>query len=95
LLACWSGGYDHLIAFWEPEDPILRPHHGGGSRRDWRQQYWLSPLPPPGELLFACEWPAIELELATATIDAGVLLDAVTRGSPIWPAAGPHQPDAI
>src|ERR1700733_134487 len=39
-----------------PDGPVLRARGGGGSRSAWRQQYWLWPLPPPGDVVFACEW---------------------------------------
>jgi hypothetical protein len=76
-----------------PDGPVLRPHGGGGSRSAWRQHYWLWRLPPPGELLFACEWPDLKLDLTTATIDAAVLLDAARRARPTWPGEDPPQPD--
>lgn len=42
-----------------PEGPLLMGRGGGGSRNSWRQDYWLWPLPPPGDLVIACEWPNI------------------------------------
>jgi hypothetical protein len=77
-----------------PDRPILRTKWRRGSRSEWRQQYWLWPLPPPGELLLACEWPDVELELTTATIDTAVLLDAATRAKPLWPNQDPPRPGA-
>jgi hypothetical protein len=71
-----------------PETPVLRSHGGGGSRRAWRQRYWLWPLPPAGELLLACEWPDLGIEFTTQTISADSLLAAARRARPLWPDDG-------
>jgi hypothetical protein len=68
-----------------PNEPVLRPLSGGGNRSRWRQRYWLWPLPPPGDLLCACEWPDRGMPLSTATIEAVALLDAATRARNLWP----------
>jgi hypothetical protein len=68
-----------------PEGPLLRPQGGAGSRTVWRQGYWLWPLPPPGDLLIACEWPNAGIELTTATFSADVLRDAASRAQELWP----------
>jgi len=68
-----------------PDRPVLRARGGGGSRFAWRQQYWLWPLPPPGDLLFACEWPDLEIEFTTATVSADAIRDAAKRSRLMWP----------
>lgn len=68
-----------------PEGPLLQPRGGGGSRSVWRQDYWLWPLPPPGELIVACEWPNADIELTTTTINADLLRDAAGRARELWP----------
>jgi hypothetical protein len=37
------------------------------------------PLPPPGPLVFACEWPAAGMALTRHEIDAQPILDAAGR----------------
>jgi hypothetical protein len=69
-----------------PEAPLLQPRGGGGGQTLWRQEYWLWPLPPPGDLLLACEWPNAGIEFSTATISADLLLEAAGRASELWPA---------
>jgi hypothetical protein len=69
-----------------PDAPLLVGRGGGGSLNSWRQEYWLWPLPPPGDLLVACEWPEIGLELSTATVNAAVFRDAARRAQELWPA---------
>ena len=86
-----AGGYSGS----PPEGPLLRPQGGAGSRTVWRQGYWLWPLPPPGDLLIACEWPNAGIELTTATVNADVLREAARRAqelsppqdAPEWPGA--------
>ncbi len=68
-----------------PDAPQLSPRGGGGSRSRWRQEYWLWPLPPEGELVIACEWPNLDLELSTATLDAALIREAGARSRTIWP----------
>jgi len=68
-----------------PAGPILRARGGGGSRSAWRQQYWLWPLPPPGDLLFACEWPDLHIEFSSTTVEADLILTAAARARPMWP----------
>ena len=68
-----------------PDPPLLSPRGGGGSRRNWRQEYWLWPLPPRGELVIACEWPNVNVELSTATIGADRLREAAERARELWP----------
>ena len=52
----------------------------------FRQDYWLWPLPPPGDLLIACKWPNVELPLTTATVAAGQLREAADQARELWPA---------
>jgi hypothetical protein len=68
-----------------PEDPRLEGRGGGGSRTVWHQEYWLWPLPPPGDLIVACEWPNAGIELTTATIRGDLLHDAGRRAQELWP----------
>ena len=68
-----------------PDGLVLRARGGGGSRSSWRQQYWLWPLPPSGDVLFACEWPNVQIEFTTATISGDLILEAASRARPMWP----------
>jgi hypothetical protein len=68
-----------------PESPLLVARGGGGSRDNWRQEYWLWPLPPPGDLLIACEWPDLDLSLTTVTVSADPIRDAAGRAQQLWP----------
>lgn len=69
----------------EPEGPLLRSLGGGGGGGRWHQDFWVWPLPPAGPLAFVCEWPAAEIPLTRAEIDAQPLLDASTRARELFP----------
>ena len=75
----------------EPTGPVLSPGGGGGGGDQWTTEYWLWPLPPPGRLTFAAEWPSQGIELATHEIDAGIVIDASKRVETLWPEAGRGQ----
>lgn len=78
-----------------PQGPLLRPRGGGGSRSVWRQEYWLWPLPPSGDLLIAWEWPNADTDLTMTIISADPLLDAAGRARELWPAEDlPEWPGA-
>jgi hypothetical protein len=76
----------------DPAPPTLSFHggrHGGGLVR---QESWIWPLPPPGRLTFACEWPAAGVPLVTAEIDAQRIRDAAARSVLLWPDDGRDAP---
>jgi hypothetical protein len=50
---------------------------------------WLWGLPPPGPLTFACQWPAEQISLSEAELDAGLVLAAAARAQTLWPAKAP------
>lgn len=68
-----------------PEGPLLLARGGAGSRINWRQEHWLWPLPPPGDLAVACEWANIGLDLTIVTTSADVILAAAGRAQELWP----------
>lgn len=62
----------------------LDSHGGGGSDREYSQQYWAWPLPAAGPLRFVVEWPAFGIEETTASIDGELLVEAAARARPVW-----------
>ncbi len=72
--------------------PLLLSLGGVGGPWLFRQGYWLWPLPPPGDLLIACEWPNVALPLTTATIDARRLREAADQARELWPEPDPLKP---
>lgn len=62
-----------------PAGPIMQGGGGGGGGGRWRQEQWVWPLPPPGAVVFVCEWPAMDIPLTRSELDAQTILDAATR----------------
>lgn len=68
-----------------PTGPILHEGGGGGGGGRWDHDFWVWPLPIRGQLLFACEWPIQRIPLTKVEVDAGRILDAVSRSHVLWP----------
>lgn len=71
----------------EPAKPVLQSRGGGGGAADWHQDYWLWPLPPPGPMMFVCEWPSEGIPETRAELDANLIIAASAEGLSIWPGA--------
>jgi hypothetical protein len=79
-----------------PPGPVLQQQGGGGGGGEWRQRFWVWPLPPPGPLVFACEWPVAGIELTLAEVDAQLVIDAAARSQQIFePSGGPSGGSSI
>lgn len=62
----------------------LESHGGGGSDREYSQEYWAWPVPGPGRLQFVVEWPAFGIDETRESIDGGLIVEASTRARPVW-----------
>ena len=67
-----------------PPGPVMQQRGGGGGGGEWRQRLWIWPLPPPGPLTFACEWPAAGIKLTLAEVDAQLVIDAAGRAQQLF-----------
>lgn len=74
-----------------PSGSLLLARGGSGGGGVWDQHWWVWPLPPAGELVFACEWPAYDIELHTQSTDAERLREAAQRAGQLWEQ--PELPD--
>lgn len=74
------------------EGPLLLPRAGGATGYRERADLWLSPLPPPGRLTFAFEWPNEGIAESRQSIDGGSLREAVGRAVELWPDDRPVHP---
>jgi hypothetical protein len=66
---------------------ILTSRGGGGGALDADQNYWVWPLPPPGQVTFACEWPELEIPETQVAIEGEVIREAAGRAERVWPPA--------
>jgi hypothetical protein len=64
-----------------PDSPLLYQSTSGPDGG----HVWLWGLPPPGPLTFACEWPAQQIPPSQAELDAGLVLEAASRATRLWP----------
>jgi hypothetical protein len=62
-----------------PSAPVLSQRGGSGSGSDVEIRYWLWPLPTGERISFVCEWPAFEVPISRADIDAAQITEAAPR----------------
>ncbi len=67
-----------------PSGPVMQQRGGGGGGGEWRQRFWVWPLPPSGPLAFACEWPAAGIPFTRVEVEAQRLIEAATRAQQIF-----------
>lgn len=73
----------------------LIPRGGsGGSGGSFDFGYWIFPLPPPGRLIFAVEWPARGIELTRHELDAAPILEAAAMSEQLWQDDRPLRGDS-
>ena len=75
-----------------PDGPVLVQHGGGGGQSGnghvaMRPGYWIWPLPPPGPVRLACEWPLLDIPLTTVELDGAALRAASERVVKLWDAS--------
>lgn len=64
--------------------PLLVSQGGGGGDTAWDFDFWASPLPEAGELVFSFRWSQLGLE-GTASLSVAVLHRAADQAVPLWP----------
>lgn len=67
-----------------PTGPVMHIGGGGGGGGRWRQETWISPLPPAGPLVLVCEWPAAGIALTTLEVDARLILEGAQRAQVVF-----------
>jgi hypothetical protein len=72
----------------KPDEPVFHQSDGGGGSGTrggvrMRPAYWLWPLPPTGPLSIWCEWPAVDIALASVEIDAAEIVAAAAKSVPL------------
>ncbi len=67
-----------------PEISLSRGGGGGGGSRGFEFGYWVYPLPPPGKITLAVEWPARGLAEVRHELDAAPILEAAARSEELW-----------
>lgn len=74
----------------------LAQHGSSGGGRGAHATYFLSPLPPPGEIRLVCALPSAGIEETVTVLDADEILAAAARVRELWPwepeRPEPYQP---
>ncbi len=65
-----------------PDHPVLRKRGGGGSGREFSQNFWLWPLPTGKTLSLVCEWPVVGILVSRATVEVTPIAAAASRARP-------------
>lgn len=65
--------------------PTLTPGSGGGGELNADNRFWLSPLPPVGDLTVICAWPSRGVGETRTVIDADEIAAARSRVVELWP----------
>jgi hypothetical protein len=68
----------------EPKPHLALDRGGGGSATEVSYDLWVSPLPPPGPVTFACEWPAFGIPETLRRIDASRFHKAAAKARRIF-----------
>lgn len=78
----------------EPDDDRIyfSGGRGSGAERVIQQNFWLSSLPPPGAVTFACTWLLFGIPETRTVVEAGPILQAATRVEVLWPPASDEEP---
>ncbi|MGN8247313.1 hypothetical protein ACTHAM_001487 [Cellulomonas soli] len=73
----------------------LTPTGGGGGGRSFQQTYWLTPAPPPGDVLVVVANPLLGLPEGRHTLPAAALAEAAAAVVVLWPwePDPPVEPD--
>jgi hypothetical protein len=68
----------------EPSRLTVRSQGGGGGRRRHRDEFWIAPLPPDGDVSFVTEWVNEGIDLTRIAIDGQLIRDAAQRAVQLW-----------
>jgi hypothetical protein len=80
-----DSSFEGLHPAMTPRGPLLWQQGGSASPSLMRFDYWLWPLPTPGRVSFAVEWPDAGVAESIIAIDAAALIEAAARAEELWP----------
>jgi hypothetical protein len=71
--------------------PSLIDHGGGGGGRTFEMNYWLTPMPPPGDLTIIVAWPTRVIPESRAVIPGDVIVQGASANVELWPWQPPEN----
>jgi hypothetical protein len=78
----------------DPEDvqvPVLNPLGGGGGGRTYELSYWLTPVPPPGDLVVLAVGEPLGLPEGRVVVPGVALAEARGQCERLWPREPERQ----
>ena len=84
---------DLLRELAQPEQLILVERGGGGGGREFGMGFWITPLPPPGDLTIVVAWPSQGIAETHTTIPADLIAAGLARSVELWPWEPPSHRD--
>jgi hypothetical protein len=77
-----------------PQDqPALIESGGGGWDRTVDMEYWLTPIPPPGDLTVIVAWPTRGITESRAVIPADAIAEGLAHKIELWPWQAMEEDD--
>jgi hypothetical protein len=71
--------------------PTLAPGSGGGDDLSYDLSYWLTPMPPPGDLTVIMAWPSRDLVESRFVIPAASIARGLENVVELWPWSPPAE----
>src|SRR5450631_4105864 len=75
------------------DHPTLTQGGGGGGGRSFSIDYWLSPLPPPGDLTIVVAWTAYGVDETHTLMPADLIANGLAHNVELWPWESPADED--
>jgi hypothetical protein len=69
-----------------PTEPVMMPRGGGGGGGEFRQNFWVWPLPPDGPLVLHFDWPDRDIPDTTVQLDGTAVRRAGQSALELWPS---------
>ena len=66
------------------DEPTLAHRGGGGGGREWSSSLWLTPAPPPGDLVLVVASARLGIDESSLRVDAEALSVAADRTQVLW-----------
>jgi hypothetical protein len=76
-----------------PTEPVLLPRGGGGGGGEWKQTFWVWPLPPPGRLVLHFDWPDQKIPDTSVELDGREVRQAGENAVELWSSGRTLLPD--
>jgi hypothetical protein len=76
----------------EPEIALVPSGGGGGGGKSFNVGYWVYPLPSPGPVIVAAEWPARNVRETRHELDGDAIIEAGAGSEQLWDDDRPIGP---